>query len=352
MERQAVQWLTQQQYEQNALTALENTLLVLNQRFTRSFAAKVYRDTVKTPSPDVAQLQLFLDYWQLTYSPLTESLRNLGQAAMPILACIQEGHALLWVVIISATEEHVQFIDSRMGVREMTLLDFSQYWMAKALQVQVGPQSKEQPDYTKAKHEETQTREHKKEGLVWEVPDLLNAEECQHIITLAEPQMGQSAVFGYEQVQLFAGRTSSSALLAENEDDPVVKAIKQRVAAQINQPLANMEPLQCVRYYPLQEYQPHYDTIDANTEIGQQEVAQQGQRAYTVLIYLNNDFEGGYTYFPTLDLRIEPALGKALVFKSLNADGTINPDSLHAGLPVISGTKYAANLWISNKALK
>ncbi|MCF0075198.1 2OG-Fe(II) oxygenase [Dyadobacter sp. CY261] len=62
--------------------------------------------------------------------------------------------------------------------------------------------------------------------------------------------------------------------------------------------------------------------------------AQVGRDLYTnykILIYLNSDFEGGSTYFDTLDLKVNPGKGGAIIF---------NTDLSHSGLEVLRGAKY------------
>lgn len=41
-------------------------------------------------------------------------------------------------------------------------------------------------------------------------------------------------------------------------------------------------------------------------------------------------------------LAVKPRKGDAVVFWSLRTDGTLDKGALHAGCPVIAGTKYAA----------
>lgn len=52
----------------------------------------------------------------------------------------------------------------------------------------------------------------------------------------------------------------------------------------------------------------------------------------TVLIYLNDSFEGGATRFPELNVEIKPAEGRALVFQH---------SVPHEGAEVLSGVKFA-----------
>ena len=44
-----------------------------------------------------------------------------------------------------------------------------------------------------------------------------------------------------------------------------------------------------------------------------------------------------------------PKLGTAALFYSITPDGQIDPMSHHAACPLVKGTKWGANIWISNK---
>jgi hypothetical protein len=59
-------------------------------------------------------------------------------------------------------------------------------------------------------------------------------------------------------------------------------------------------------------------------------------RAASVVLYLNDDFEGGETHFPDLDCSCKPKTGNVLVFPS---------HLLHGGQPVVKGEKYIIVLW-------
>jgi len=55
---------------------------------------------------------------------------------------------------------------------------------------------------------------------------------------------------------------------------------------------------------------------------------------------------GGATAFPKAGVTVQPKSGRAVVFDNLREDGSPEPDSLHAGLPVERGEKWLATLWI------
>jgi hypothetical protein len=96
----------------------------------------------------------------------------------------------------------------------------------------------------------------------------------------------------------------------------------------------DVEQIQCVRYKKGQKFRTHFD---GGVEL---------PRLTTYLLYLNEDFDGGDTYFPILDLTVEPRTGACLRFASCDKLGRVLWPSEHGGLPVSSGIKYALNIWV------
>tara|TARA_B110000091_G_C13694110_1_gene423401 strand:- start:176 stop:670 length:495 start_codon:yes stop_codon:yes gene_type:complete len=129
--------------------------------------------------------------------------------------------------------------------------------------------------------------------------------------------------------------------------DSTIKSIIQRVCDITNIPFENAEKVQVVKYDPNGYYKPHYDaSCDDRKECVEFE-KNGGQRVLTMIIYLNDDYEGGHTHFPRLDAKYKLASCDALLFYSLEQNGNkCHPLSLHAGTPVISGNKYIANIWL------
>ena len=58
-----------------------------------------------------------------------------------------------------------------------------------------------------------------------------------------------------------------------------------------------MEIPQITKYKEGEFYNDHYDAVDKNTEDGKLFCKGGGQRICTCIIYLNDNFEGGTTYF-------------------------------------------------------
>jgi prolyl 4-hydroxylase len=178
---------------------------------------------------------------------------------------------------------------------------------------------------------------------VREIPGFLSDHECAHLIARAEPVMRRSKVVeegtrSHGQID----RDSSTAFL-DQRGDRVVRGIKLRIAAVVDAPVENQERIQVTHYLENQSYELHHDALrTANVELGES-----GDRIHTLIIYLNDDYEGGATYFPRIRRRIRPEKGKAVLFRNLTEDGRfIERLSLHKGEPVRGGEKWLSNQWI------
>ena len=65
-----------------------------------------------------------------------------------------------------------------------------------------------------------------------------------------------------------------------------------------------------------------------------------------VLVYLNQDFQGGATSFRILDLKVSPATGSALLFANADDFGKPIEASKHAGEVVVEGEKWLLSVWL------
>lgn len=169
-------------------------------------------------------------------------------------------------------------------------------------------------------------------------PGLLAARECAYLTAMAEPNLQPSFVTNPETGARMPHpiRTSMGMSFGPTQEDLVVRRINERIAWASGTDVACGEPLHMLRYTCGQEYKPHTDSMPGEAN----------QRAWTVLVYLNEGYEGGATRFPRLDLEVRGAPGDALIFCNVTRDGRPDPASLHAGLPVTAGAKWLATRWI------
>jgi prolyl 4-hydroxylase len=170
----------------------------------------------------------------------------------------------------------------------------------------------------------------------------LSAAECAYLKAALEPDLQPSVVVDPASGRMVPHpvRTSDGAVYGVFAEDLVVSAINRRIAAFSGTGLAQGEPLQLLRYRPGAEYRAHMDALPAEPN----------QRVMTALVYLSDDYEGGETRFLRTGLDFRGRIGNVLLFRNAREDGTPDPMSLHAGLPVTRGVKYIASRWIRARA--
>lgn len=164
----------------------------------------------------------------------------------------------------------------------------------------------------------------------------LSADECAYLIDVARPNLRPSLVGdGAGQEVRRAVRTSEDMTISWTMEDPATHALNRRLAAMTGTLPEQAEALLVLRYRPGQEYKPHVDWDGG-----------ENGRVATALVYLNQDYEGGETLFVKTGLKVKGRTGDVLVFRSAREDGSFDPFSEHAGLPVTTGTKFLASRWI------
>ncbi|MEM9496112.1 MAG: 2OG-Fe(II) oxygenase [Pseudomonadota bacterium] len=137
-----------------------------------------------------------------------------------------------------------------------------------------------------------------------------------------------------------AYRTSLTATMGPVDLDLALVAINRRLSALAGRPPENGEFLSVLHYAEGQEYKPHFDWLPPGEDL-----ARGGQRISTALFYLNDDYEGGETWFLTPDVKFRGATGDVLIFHNVSADGVPDKASRHASLPVTEGAKWLCSKW-------
>lgn len=197
-----------------------------------------------------------------------------------------------------------------------------------------------------------QLRQHHRAPRIFTVQGLLPRRACDWLIEQARTRLQMAPVNDPAtgaQVQ-HAGRTNSVAGSHILEPDVVMQLCCLRIAGAIQTPMAQQEPTNILHYAPGQHYGPHYDFVRSEEEGAfEAELRNVGQRVATVLVYLNEGYEGGETHFPLLNWSFKGKPGDALIFWNVSAAGERERNSLHAGLPVTSGEKWLLSKWVRER---
>lgn len=166
------------------------------------------------------------------------------------------------------------------------------------------------------------------------IKNMISKEEREHIIKEASTKLETSTVSENRMVDESV-RKSETAWL--DLRDPVINNVVRRCMKLVDRPMCNCEKLQVLRYKPGGHYKPHQDTfsdMEAN------------KRMYTVILALNDDYEGGETEFPNLKKSYKLEAGDALFFHTLDNYELMTSKALHGGKPVKHGEKWICNLWV------
>lgn len=174
----------------------------------------------------------------------------------------------------------------------------------------------------------------------------LSYEECDCLIEMAKPRLQRSMTVNDQTggSDYHEARTSRGMFFKLNENK-IVSLFDHRAAQFIQFPIENGEGMQLVRYGIGEEYRPHFDYFPPEKPGSAKHLQKGGQRAATVLFYLNTVEEGGETIFPEIGFKVKAVKGNAVIFYNCTPEGKEDPLTRHGGAPVIRGEKWIVNKW-------
>ena len=122
--------------------------------------------------------------------------------------------------------------------------------------------------------------------------------------------------------------------------EQVMKKIKETFSLETD----DLTKVQIQKYSKNQKYKSHFDAFSKKYL----QLESGSQRKLSFILYLNEVLEGGETFFPFMDLKVQPLKGSLLVFQNCFGDTDyLHPKSLHESKPVLKGEKYILNFWAS-----
>ena len=171
---------------------------------------------------------------------------------------------------------------------------------------------------------------------------------CDRLIELARHRLKAAQTYDPESgnIRFESTRTNSDCQLILPYSDLALALVRARIAALIRMPVPFFETATMLHYNPGETFLPHHDFLDDTKPALAKEIAQNGQRVVTFLLYLNEDFEGGETEFPLVGVRCKGNTGDALCFWNVLPDGSPDRRTMHAGLPPTKGEKWLLSQWV------
>ncbi|XP_051870007.1 prolyl 4-hydroxylase subunit alpha-2 isoform X1 [Pristis pectinata] len=214
-----------------------------------------------------------------------------------------------------------------------------------------------------------------KEEDEWDSPhivryyEVLSDAEIERIKEIAKPRLARATVRDPKTGVLTVAhyRVSKSAWL-DDDEDPVVHQVNQRIADITGLEVETAELLQVANYGVGGQYEPHFDfsrrPFDRNLATEGNRLATflnykeeqdafkdlgTGNRLATFLNYMSDVQAGGATVFPDFGAAIYPKKGTAVFWYNLFRSGEGDYRTRHAACPVLVGSKWVSNKWIHER---
>lgn len=186
-------------------------------------------------------------------------------------------------------------------------------------------------------------------------PGFVRPEVCALLIELVGDRLEPARVYdpAAREDVVNAHRTNTLAIFNVDSVELVHSLLQARMAAACGVHERFMEAPNVLHYAPGEQIREHYDFVDPKAYPHyEEEIARNGQRIITFLVYLNDDYEGGETDFPRLGVTHRGRLGEGIYF--VNALSDLSPDlrTLHAGRPPIRGEKWIVTQFIRNRHMR
>jgi hypothetical protein len=187
--------------------------------------------------------------------------------------------------------------------------------------------------------------------LIRSFPGFVPEPVCRWIIDRSSGRLNRALVYDAAQGQDYASerRTNSWAQFDLMASELTHLLVQLRMQAACGIPLHNMEANAILHYAVGEEITNHFDFVDTDTPNYEQEVAKNGQRVLTFLVYLNDDYQGGETEFPELDILHKGEAGEGLYFVNTLPNNEPDLRTVHAGRPPTSGEKWIVSQFIRGR---
>ncbi|XP_027852158.2 prolyl 4-hydroxylase subunit alpha-2-like [Aphis gossypii] len=174
--------------------------------------------------------------------------------------------------------------------------------------------------------------------------DVLYENEISKIKTLALENMIDAKIQTSINASTIEERSRSGQVCWINNNDAVkyFDSLNTRIETFTGFTTKTAEKYQIVNYGLGGHYLPHYDPFPKGAES-----KMFGNRLVTVLFYLTDVENDGYTSFPLLNIIAPTEKGAALVWNNLDmSNGKLDEKTLHGSCPLLKGNKWIMTKWL------
>ncbi len=184
-------------------------------------------------------------------------------------------------------------------------------------------------------------------------PQFIPPTICDRLVSLSRNRLQRAEVYDpHHRRNIRANtRTNSIAQYSLLDHEILHLLLQEKMALACGVDVAQMEATAILHYSPGEEITNHFDFVDPQMLNYAEEIAKNGQRIITFLIYLNDDYAEGETVFPRLGIKHKGQRGEGFYF--VNCLPGQDPDlrTWHAGQPPLHGDKWIVSQFIRNHAI-
>ena len=158
--------------------------------------------------------------------------------------------------------------------------------------------------------------------------------ECQELIDMGSKNLTNAATLG---TPIENYRVAENTWIYSKTE--LTDKIKKLISDKTGLPIEHQEQIHIVKYNVGGEYKTHHDFFHPNTDYYDTTMKSGGQRVYSCLFYLNDEFEGGEFQVRLYNDYTAPLeKGTIIAFPSILE---------HRVIPVTSGIRYSATMWFN-----
>jgi prolyl 4-hydroxylase len=184
---------------------------------------------------------------------------------------------------------------------------------------------------------------------------LARPELCEFFISQAAHRLEAARVYDPVNRQdiVVAHRSNTHATFDLRRVEFAHVLLQARMSAICGIPVQHLEAPAVLHYAAGEQISDHFDFVDPHSVPDYPaEIARNGQRVVTFLLYLNESYEGGETDFPKLGISHRGRTGCGLYFVNALADLTPDLRTLHAGRPPSSGEKWIITQFARSRPMR
>lgn len=186
---------------------------------------------------------------------------------------------------------------------------------------------------------------HNEFPLIRTAKNFLTTAECNSVIDLAKSQI---KVQNDTESEINDSNAISTTITWQ--DHEITKKIVDRISAYTGYDTSHIEGISVTHTMPRYSSTVSHDYIVGDVEDSNQIQSAShlmgGNRIGTVILYLNDIERGGQTYFPWMDIKIQPETGKICQIKYDYDDWNYNVRTQYAISEFDSGERWFATIWV------